>query len=78
MYLPIDQMVGGIKGAGGSVGYALWPDEGHGPEGPLNMLSYVALQELALSRCLGGRLQPIGDTFERSSMQFLEHNQLTQ
>ena len=46
----------------------LYPDEGHGFARPENNLSFSALAEAFLARCLGGRYQPVGDDFAGSSL----------
>ena len=50
------------------VTYALYPDEGHGFARPENNLSFMAITEAFLSRTLGGRLEPIGEAFNGSSV----------
>ena len=47
---------------------SLYPDEGHGFARPQNNLSFAALAEAFLARCLGGRVQPIGDDLTGSSL----------
>ena len=49
----------------------LYPDEGHGFARPENNLSFMAVAEAFLARCLGGRFEPIGDDFEGSSVQVI-------
>lgn len=51
--------------------YALYPDEGHGFARPENNLSFMAITEAFLSRTLGGRLEPIGEAFNGSSVRIL-------
>ena len=51
--------------------YVLYPDEGHGFARPENNLSFMAVAEAFLARCLGGRFEPIGDDFRDSSIQVL-------
>jgi hypothetical protein len=53
------------------VTYVLYPDEGHGSVRPENNLSFNAIAEAFLARCLGGRYEPIGDDFEGSSLKVL-------
>jgi len=50
------------------VTYVLYPDEGHGFARPENRLSFNAVAEAFLSRCLGGRCEPIGDDFTGASI----------
>jgi dipeptidyl aminopeptidase/acylaminoacyl peptidase len=54
------------------VTYALYPDEGHGFAVPENRISFYAVSEAFLSRCLGGRFQPVGSDFQGASLQVLE------
>jgi hypothetical protein len=53
------------------VTYVLYPDEGHGFARPQNRLSFYAIAEGFLSKCLGGRFEPIGRDFDGSSVQAL-------
>ena len=66
-----DQIVNAMKERGIPVTYVLYPDEGHGFARPENNLSFMAVAEAFLARCLGGRYEPIGDDFENSSIQVL-------
>ncbi len=66
-----DQIVDAMKERGIPVTYLLYPDEGHGFARPENNLSYMAVAEAFLAEYLGGRFQPIGDDFQRSSIQVL-------
>ena len=66
-----DQIVAAMQAKGIPVTYALYPDEGHGFARPQNNLSFAAVAEAFLSRCLGGRVQPIGDDFAGSSLTIL-------
>ena len=66
-----DQIVDAMKERGIPVTYLLYPDEGHGFARPENSLSYIAVAEAFLAKCLGGRFEPIGDDFEGSSIQVL-------
>ena len=50
------------------VTYVLYPDEGHGFARPENRLSFNAVAEAFLSKCLGGRCEPIGDDFTGASI----------
>ena len=63
-----DQIVTAMQARGIPVAYALYPDEGHGFARPQNNLSFAALAEAFLARCLGGRVQPIGDDLAGSSL----------
>ena len=63
-----DQIVQAMKARGIPVTYALFPDEGHGFVRPQNRLAFNAVAESFLGECLGGRVEPIGDDFEGSSL----------
>jgi dipeptidyl aminopeptidase/acylaminoacyl peptidase len=67
-----DQIVDAMKARGLPVTYLLYPDEGHGFARPENNLSFTAVSEGFLSKCLGGRFEPIGNDFQGSSIQVLE------
>jgi hypothetical protein len=54
------------------VTYVLYPDEGHGFARPQNRLSFYAISEGFLAKCLGGRYEPIGNDFDGSSLQVRE------
>ncbi len=64
-----DQIVNAMKERGIPVTYVLYPDEGHGFARPENNLSFMAVAEAFLARCLGGRSEPVGDDFEGSSIE---------
>ena len=66
-----DQIVDAMSERGIPVTYVLYPDEGHGFARPENNLSFMAVAEGFLARCLGGRFEPVGDDFEGSSIQVL-------
>ena len=51
------------------VTYLLYPDEGHGFARPENTLSFMAVAEAFLARCLGGRHESVGDDFAGSSIE---------
>jgi len=63
-----DQIVQAMRAKGIGVTYVLYPDEGHGFARPENNLSFSAIAEAFLARCLGGRYQPVGDDFAGSSL----------
>ena len=48
--------------------YVLYSDEGHGFMRPENNLSFMAVAEAFLAKCIGGRCEPIGDDFRDSSI----------
>ena len=64
-----DQIVEAMKERGIPVTYVLYPDEGHGFARPENNLSFMAVAEAFLAKCLGGRHEPVGDDFEGSSIE---------
>jgi dipeptidyl aminopeptidase/acylaminoacyl peptidase len=66
-----DQIVAAMQSKSIPVTYALYPDEGHGFARPENNLSFNAIAEAFLARCLGGRYEPIGSDFTNSSLQVL-------
>jgi len=67
-----DQIVQAMKAKDIPVMYVLYPDEGHGFARPENNLSFFAIAEAFLAKCLGGRSEPIGDDFEGSTLQVLD------
>jgi dipeptidyl aminopeptidase/acylaminoacyl peptidase len=66
-----DQIVQAMRTKDIPVTYVLYPDEGHGFARPENNLSFFAIGEAFLSRCLGGRYEPIGDDFQGASLEVL-------
>lgn len=64
-----DQIVAAMEARDIPVTYVLYPDEGHGFARPPNRLSFYAVAESFLGRCLAGRVEPIGDAFEGSTIQ---------
>jgi dipeptidyl aminopeptidase/acylaminoacyl peptidase len=66
-----DQIVQALQDKGIPVAYVLYPDEGHGFARPENNLSFTAITEAFLARCLEGRYEPVGDDFQGSSLQVL-------
>jgi dipeptidyl aminopeptidase/acylaminoacyl peptidase len=66
-----DQIVQAMQARGIPVTYVLYPDEGHGFARPENNLSFYAIAEAFLARCLEGRYEPTGNDFENSSLQVL-------
>jgi dipeptidyl aminopeptidase/acylaminoacyl peptidase len=63
-----DQIVQAMKSKSIPVTYVLYPDEGHGFARPENNLSFNAIAEAFLAKCLGGRCEPIGDDFTGASL----------
>ncbi|WOE76561.1 S9 family peptidase [Alterisphingorhabdus coralli] len=66
-----DNLVKAMQDKGLPVTYINYPDEGHGFQKPENRMSFFAAMEGFLGTCLGGRVQPIGDSFEGSSAEIL-------
>jgi dipeptidyl aminopeptidase/acylaminoacyl peptidase len=67
-----DQIVNSMKAKNLPVTYVLYPDEGHGFARPANRTSFYAIAEGFLSKCLGGRYEPVGNDFKDASLQVLE------
>lgn len=67
-----DQIVAAVKAKRLPVTYVLYPDEGHGFARPQNRLSFYAIAEGFLAKCLEGRYEPISDDFDGSSLQVRE------
>jgi dipeptidyl aminopeptidase/acylaminoacyl peptidase len=63
-----DQIVQAMKAKKLPVTYVLFPDEGHGFARPENSKAFNAIAEAFLGTHLGGRVEPIGDDFEGSSV----------
>jgi dipeptidyl aminopeptidase/acylaminoacyl peptidase len=66
-----DQIVDAMKAKNLPVTYVLYPDEGHGFARPENNMSFNAIAEAFLAKCIGGRHEPVGRDFEGSSLQVL-------
>ena len=62
-----DQIVAAMQARNIPVTYVLFPDEGHGFARPANNIAFMAVTENFLSKCLGGRAEPIGDTVRASA-----------
>ena len=62
-----DQIVAAMQAKGIPVTYVLFPDEGHGFARPANNIAFMAVAENFLSKCIGGRAEPIGATVTASS-----------
>jgi len=63
-----DQIVNAMTARDIPVTYVLFPDEGHGFQRPENSKAFNAVTEGFLGECLGGRVQPIGNDFNGSSI----------
>lgn len=66
-----DALVAAMQAKNLPVTYINYPDEGHGFQKPENRLSFFAAMEGFLGKCLGGRVEPIGDAFKGSSGEVL-------
>jgi dipeptidyl aminopeptidase/acylaminoacyl peptidase len=54
------------------VTYVLYPDEGSVLDRPANQMSFYAVAEAFLGKCLGGRVEPVGDALKGSSAEIVE------
>ncbi len=63
-----DQIVKAMEEKKIPVIYALYPDEGHGFVRPENRMSFFTIAEYFLHQNMGGKLEPVGKDFERSSL----------
>lgn len=63
-----DQIVHAMQARDLPVIYLLYPDEGHSFASVNNQRSFHAVAEAFLASCLGGRFQPIRDSFRNSSI----------
>ena len=63
-----DQIVAAMQAKKLPVTYVLYPDEGHGFQRPANKISFNAVTEAFLAKCLGGAYQPIGEDLKGSSL----------
>lgn len=66
-----DQIVQAMQAKKIPVTYALYPDEGHGFVRPENNMSFFAIAEVFLAKCIGGRCEPIGEDCKGSSVRVL-------
>jgi dipeptidyl aminopeptidase/acylaminoacyl peptidase len=64
-----DQIVQAMQAKRIPVTYVLYPDEGHGFARPENNLSFHAIAEAFLAKCLGGCHEPMGGDLQGSSLQ---------
>lgn len=62
-----DQIVSAMQEGDLPVTYVLYPDEGHGFGRAENADSFLAVSEVFLAGCLGGRYEDFGDSFDGSS-----------
>jgi dipeptidyl aminopeptidase/acylaminoacyl peptidase len=66
-----DQIVGAMQSKKIPVTYVLYPDEGHGFAKPNNRIGFNAITEAFLGGCLGGRVEPLGETVRQSTAQIV-------
>jgi len=66
-----DQIVESMADRELPVTYVNFPDEGHGFARPENRLAFFGVMEGFLEGCLGGKSEPIDDSFEGSSIEIL-------
>ena len=64
-----DQIVAAMKARNIPVTYVVFPDEGHGFARPANNIAFNAVAENFLSKCLGGRAEPVGGALAASTAQ---------
>jgi len=64
-----DQIAQTLRARRGALTYLVFPDEGRELVRPANRLSYLAVLEHFLGDCLGGRVEPVGASFEGASIQ---------
>ncbi len=64
-----DQIVQAMQAKKIPVTYVLYPDEGHGFAKPNNRIAFNAVAESFLGQCLGGRVEPLGETVRQSTAQ---------
>ncbi|MDC8773033.1 S9 family peptidase [Roseateles albus] len=62
-----DQIVLAMQAKKIPVTYVLYPDEGHGFNKPNNRIGFNAMAEAFLGQCLGGRVEPLGETVRQST-----------
>jgi dipeptidyl aminopeptidase/acylaminoacyl peptidase len=65
-----EQIVAAMQARGIPVSYVYYSDEGHGFRRPENRRAFFAVAEMFLARHLGGRSEPVGADFARSSIEF--------
>lgn len=63
-----DQIVAAMTAKQLPVTYVLYPDEGHGFARPENRISFYAVTEGFLAKCLGGRSEPFGADLRGASL----------
>ena len=64
-----DQIVAAMKEKNIPVTYMLYPKEGHGFQRPENRFAFYAVAEAFLAEHLGGRCEPLGDSFDGAEVE---------
>jgi dipeptidyl aminopeptidase/acylaminoacyl peptidase len=67
-----DQLAAAMTAKNIPVTYVLYADEGHGFARPENRISFYAISEAFLGKCLGGRAEPIGASFTGANLSIKE------
>jgi len=63
-----DQIVAAMKARKIPVTYAIYADEGHGFARPENRISFYAISDAFLSKCLSGRTEPFGTDLKGAAL----------
>jgi dipeptidyl aminopeptidase/acylaminoacyl peptidase len=63
-----DQIVAGMVAKQLPVTYVIYADEGHGFARPENRISFYAISEQFLQKCLGGRVEPLGSALKDANL----------
>src|SRR3546814_3642692 len=64
-----EEIVDALKARGKPVTYAFYPDEGHVYAKDATNISFAAIAEHFLSKCLGGPAEPYGDDLAGSQVE---------
>jgi dipeptidyl aminopeptidase/acylaminoacyl peptidase len=67
-----DSIAQSIRARRGELVYLVYPDEGHRFARPENRLAFFAVAEHFLGDCLGGRVEPVGASFEGANLQAID------
>jgi dipeptidyl aminopeptidase/acylaminoacyl peptidase len=67
-----DQIVAAMKARKIPVTYAIYADEGHGFARPENRISFYAIADNFIGKCLGGRTEPIGADLKGAAVEVPE------
>jgi dipeptidyl aminopeptidase/acylaminoacyl peptidase len=71
-----DQIVAAMQQNKIPVTYLVYGDEGHGFARPENNLSFWAATDEFLGKCLGGRVEPVGNDLHNSSIKVVTGGEL--